>query len=474
MIPSVSEIPDSMAKRHNRAMRARLNERLDRLPPHSTEAERGVLGCCLIDPNNRVGECITKLKEDGKLAFYDLRHQEIYETLTKMFFERGAMDLITVQQDLKDRQMLEQVGGIAYLCELQDSVPSAANLSYYLDIVQEKYLLRRAISVCTDFVGKAYDADDSPEQVIDRLEQQVMKLRLTKSSGTTPIRDLVHEAIGDIEKMFQNKGQITGLTTGLDDLDTETNGLNPAEFILIAAFPSVGKTSLAMNIVEHVAIDLGLPVGVFSAEMTAKALVMRSLCSRGRVNLRHVRDGFLAESDFPKLTMAAGKLAQTKLHIDDEGDTTIQQVRAKARRMVQQHGVKLIVADYAQLFSSPGAEGRTDEVTQVSHGFKAMAKELGVPVILLSQLTEDAKGGIHLKGARALGEDADGYWMLKRPKGSVDDPSQMSEPIELWLKKQRNGTRNVCINLTFIKPFTRFEMQARQPIDDDVPGYMPD
>jgi len=222
----------------------------------------------------------------------------------------------------------------------------------------------------------------------------------------------------------------------------------------------------AMNIVEHVTLELNLPVCVFSAEMSAVALVKRKISSVGRVNLREIRKGRMQETDFPKITKAAGRISASKLFIDDTSDMTIQQLRAKARRMVQQHGVKLFVADYAQLFSSPGSENRTNEIDQVSKGFKNMAKELNVPVIVLSQLTEDAKGGVHLKGARALGEDADGYWQLKRPKDAVENPDEDSEPIELWLKKQRNEARGVCINLTFLKPYTRFESASKFSDED--------
>ena len=216
-----------------------------------------------------------------------------------------------------------------------------------------------------------------------------------------------------------------------------------------------------MNIVEHVALELNHPVGIFSAEMSARSLVTRSISSLARVNLRNISGGEMSERDFPKITRAAGKLAASKIHIDDTSDLSAPQLRAKARRMVQQHGVRLIVADYAQLFSSPGAENRTNEIDQVSKAFKNMAKELNVPVIVLSQLTEDSKGGIHLKGARALGEDADGYWQLKRPDNHQASVYEEAEPVELWIKKQRNGARNVCVNLTFLKAYTRFESAAK-------------
>ena len=221
-----------------------------------------------------------------------------------------------------------------------------------------------------------------------------------------------------------------------------------------------------MNIAEHVALELGLPVGIFSAEMSARSLVKRAIASVGRVNMREIRQGRITDADFPRIMSASTRLAASNLHIDDTSDMTCQQLRARARRMVQQHGIKLFIADYAQLFSSPGAENRTNEVDQVSKAFKNMAKELNVPVIVLSQLTEDAKGGVHLKGARALGEDADGYWLLKRPKDAQKDTTLESEPIELWLQKQRNEARGVCIRLTFLKTFTRFELAPKFTNDE--------
>jgi replicative DNA helicase len=450
---SVSDLINLNRSRRQRGDHA---ANIDRLPPHNLEMEQGVLGCQLLDPNQCIGECIEKLKEI--VAYYDLRHQVIQQALFDMFNARTPVDLTTVQQWLKDKKMLDQIGGIAYLSALQDAVPSAANLSYYLDIVCEKYFLRRVIQLCSGVVGRIYDFEGDVEKLIEELEREVMSLRKPHGdSGLKTIKEIVHESLVDIERMFNNKGAISGLSTGIPDLDRETDGLHGADYILIAAFPSVGKTSLAMNIVEHVALELGEPVGVLSAEMSARSLVVRSICSTGRINLRDVRDGRLSEGDFPRMLSAASKLAESKIHIDDTSDMTTSQVRARGRRMVQQHGIKLLVADFAQLFSSPGAENRTNEIDEVSKCFKQMSKELNIPVILLSQLTEDAKGGDgKLKGARALGEDADGYWLLKRPKGVESNPDHDSELIELWIKKQRNGPRNKKIELTFFKTFTRF------------------
>jgi replicative DNA helicase len=456
---------------------------VDRLPPHSPEAEQGVLGCILLSPHDCLGECIEKFKEGGEV-FYDLRHQTIYGALVEMYDQRAAIDVITLQQRLKDKQLLEEVGGIAYLAALPDVVPSAANLSYYLDIVQEKYLLRRMIHTCTEVVGRVYDYEGEVDALMDEVERDILRISESRvQSHTSAIKDLVKKAINTIEDFHQRQGMLTGVGTGFTDLDKMTSGLHGGEMIVIAARPSMGKTSLAMNIAEHVAIDQRLPVGVFSLEMTAESLVLRILCSRSRVNLRNVRDGFLAERDFPKLTGAAGKLAGAPLFIDDSSGLSILQLRAKARRMAQQHGVKLFVVDYLQLLHSTArrAENRQQEIADISNGIKSLAKELNVPVIVLSQLNRDIereKGRpprlSDLRESGAIEQDADVVGLLYRPKdGDDEDASEGAGgehdalPVNLLIAKQRNGPTGE-VNLTFLKSYTRFEAAAKVS-DDDMP-----
>jgi len=291
---------------------------VDRLPPHSPEAEQGVLVCVLLSPNDCMGECIEKFKGASAEVFYDLRNQTIFSTLAQMYDTREAIDVITLQQRLKDRQLLDEVGGIAYLSGLPDTVPTAANLGYYMDIVQEKYLLRQMIQVCTRVVGQLYDHEGEVEALMDEVERDILRVSESRvQSSNRPIKELVYKAIDTIEKFHQGGGKLTGIGTGFHDLDRLTSGLQNADMIVFAARPSVGKTSLAMNIAEHVAIEHKLAVGVFSLEMTSDSLALRMLCSRARVNLRNVREGFLAERDFHKLTDAAGNLASSPLFIDD-------------------------------------------------------------------------------------------------------------------------------------------------------------
>jgi replicative DNA helicase len=480
MIESDAEKPDLKRSRgRSKSNGATKTHSADRLPPHSPEAEQGVLGCMLLDPNTCVGECITKFK-GGSEVFYDLRHQTIFDAVTEMFDKREGIDIITLQQRLKDKGLLEQVGGISYLAALPDTVPSAANLSFYIDIVYDKFLLRKIIHVCTDVVGRVYDFEGEVDGLMDEVERDVLRISESRiQSESNSIKELVKRAVGTIEDFHQRQGAVTGIETGFADLDKMTTGLHPGEMIVIAARPSVGKTSLAMNIAEHVAIDLKMPVGVFSLEMTAESLVLRMLCSRARVNLRSIREGFLAERDFPKLTGAAGKLAGSPLFIDDSSGLSILQLRAKARRMHQQYGVKLFVIDYLQLLHSTSrrAENRQQEIADISSGIKALAKELNVPVIVLSQLNREVereKGRAprmsDLRESGAIEQDADLIGLLYRPAKEDEDAGARTEAeeINLLIAKQRNGPANEDVHFTFLKSCTRFESAAKIH-DADVP-----
>lgn len=419
----------------------------DRLPPFSEQSEKAVIGCCLTDPVT----CIPKVSAVATVPefFYSAGCREPWQIMLAM--EPSAVNIITIGDGLK------MVGGHTFLGECQDAAFSSSNLPVWLEEVNSKYTMRRLIKVATEAIAAAYDSPDS-NTTLDQFEREVLKIRTISKSGSN-IRQIVHEALKEIEERFKMQGSISGISTGLPDLDVVTDGLHGGEVVVIAAFPSFGKTALAMNIVEHVVLDLKKPVGVFSAEMSSKSLVVRCICSRGRVNMRDIREGNLGDRDFPRILSAAGSLAESNLIIDDTCGLTTSQLRQRARRMKQEHNIELLVADYAQLFSSAGAENRTNEVDQVSKCFKGISKELNIPVILLSQLTDTGNGGIKTKNASAIEEDADGLWLLKRPNGDVE--TDVSCAMELWLKKQRNGPRNVCVNLTFLKPYTRFESAAR-------------
>ncbi|MBM3847947.1 MAG: replicative DNA helicase [Verrucomicrobia bacterium] len=458
-----------------------------RLPPHSIEAEMGVLGCIFLSPNECLGECVEKLKGDGAESFYDLRHQTLYSELVEMYDAKLPVDLITLPQRLKDKGMLEGVGGVAYLASLPDATPSAANVGYYLEIIKEKHLLRRMLSTCSNVLAKVYEHEGEVDALLDETERDILQISEARvEPESRNMRDLVRTAITTIEHYQQRQGMLTGIGTGFADLDRMTSGLHAGEMIVVAARPSMGKTSLAMNIAEHVAVEEKLPVGVFSLEMTADSLVLRLMCSRARVNLRDIRSGFIAERDFPRLTSAAGKLAAAPLYIDDTPGLSILQLRAKARRMWQQHGVRLFVIDYLQLLHSTArrAENRQQEIADISNGVKSLAKELKVPVIVLSQLNREFEKEKNrkprmsdLRESGAIEQDADLIGLLYRASAGEEEesgaPSAPADdeaiPVNLLIAKQRNGPTG-DVELVFRKSITRFENAAKiNP--DDVPPY---
>ena len=452
----------------------------DRLPPHSAEAEQGVLGCILLDPNASLGLCLETLK-DGSEAFYDLRHREIYAALVEMYDQREAIDVITVQQRLKDRKLLDQVGGISYLLTLQDAVPSASNVTYYADILQEKHQMRRIIQTCTNAVAEVYDHTGEVESLLDGVERDILSLRRESACGQKPVMQLVQSAIDRIEVMHQRRGEIGGIASGFPDLDRMTDGFHGGEMIVIAGRPSLGKTSLAMNIVEHAVLNLQIPVGVFSLEMQSDQLMLRSLCSLARVNLRNIRGGFMSEADFPKLTLASGRMSKAPLFIDDTAGLSIMQFRARARRLVQQHGIKLLVLDYLQLLHSTNprcADNRQQEIADISSGIKSLAKELNLPILVLSQLNrelEKERGRkpklSHLRESGSIEQDADVVGLLYRSGETEAETEDESDAlaVNLLIAKQRNGPTGE-VHLTFLKTYTRFESSAKVD-QEDLPDH---
>lgn len=452
----------------------------DRLPPHSTEAEQAVIGCCIGAPKMAIPICIEQTKGSIDL-FYDVRHQTIYENLLQMYDAQVAIDVVTLYQHLKDKKKIDDAGGIAYVSQLPD-IPVLADwyLLEYLEVCKKKALLRKLIRICTDGVARAYEESD-PTANLDQVESQILKIRHGETTRTQkPILTLMREAIQSIDEMCTRQNAITGVPTGFVDLDKFTTGLQPGEVWVIAGRPSMGKTSLVMNIAEHAAVDSRVPVAVFSLEMTAEALAQRMLCSRARVNLRNVRDGFLADRDMPLLTGSSIKIGNSPIVIDDSSGITILELRAKARRYFQQFGIKLFVIDYLQLVHGNRRNygTRQEEVSEVSTGVKELARELGVPTIALSQLNRgidrEANRKPRLSDLRESGsieQDADFVGILYRtPKGenANDDQDTDAVPVNLLIGKQRNGPADVDVNFTFLKPYTRFESAAKL-VPNDVP-----
>src|SRR6266705_2601161 len=450
---------------------------IHRTPPHSVDAEQGVLGSMLISPRETIAECVEKINEE---YFYVPAHRTIYDVLVELWNAGQAIDLITFTQVLRDRNLLDSVGGAASVTNLFTFVPTAANVQYYLEIVRDKYILREIISAGTESVRRAYEEQDEVNNLLDEVEQRIFAVGEDRFKGEMlSMKEQVISTLESIEKLFENKGAITGVSTGFRDLDKLTSGLHSSEMIVIAARPSMGKTALAMNIAEHAAIEVKLPVAIFSLEMSAQQLVQRMLCSRARVNLAKTRDGFLAEADFPKLTHAASKLAEAKIFIDDSAGLSILELRAKARRLKAQQDVQLIIVDYLQLLRSTSRraqDNRQLEISEISAGLKGLAKELKIPIVVVAQLNrqpEARSGGkprlSDLRESGSIEQDADLVGLLVRPEIYEEDEEARAEKAgeaELIIAKQRNGPVGE-ITLTFLKEFTRFETRARNVSDPD-------
>lgn len=433
---------------------------IDRLPPHSQECEQGVLGCILLNPHTAIPKCHELLGFDPT-AFYDLRHSLIYKHVLEMSEAQIPVEVISLHERLKGSGLLDQIGGISYLNTLQDSAPSAANVTYYAEVVKEKWLLRRLRDTCISIIESAHGFSGNVDAFIDNSEKQILAVRPQKKAARETIKELVHRAIIEIQEHFERGGEISGLSTGFPDLDHATDGLHTGDLIVPGALPSVGKTSLLMNIAEHVVLNLKKPVAIFSLEMSATQLVKRFMSSHARVNLK----GQLYEADFPKLTNAAGKISNSKLFIVEHCETA-EEIRAEARRLRQSEGIELMGVDYIQRVRGRQTKesNREQEISAISRTLKATAMELGIPCISPSQLNDDGK----LRESRAIGQDADGVWILERDPQEPEKDYSTAEPVSLWVRKNRNGPRDVCVHLSFLKPFTRFESAAKIS-DEDVP-----
>src|SRR5881296_753490 len=453
---------------------------IHRTPPHSIDAEQGVLGSMLISPRETIAECVEKITAE---YFYVPAHQTIFDVLVDLWNTGAGIDLITFTQVLRDRNLLESVGGAAAVTNLYTFVPTAANVGYYLEIVRDKYILRSIIEAATESVRRAYEEQDEVGNLLDEVEQRIFAVGEDRFKGQMlSMKDQVMEAIESIEKLYERKGGITGISTGFVEFDRMTSGMHGAEMIVIAARPSMGKTALVMNIAEHVAVQEKLSVGVFSLEMSSQQLVQRLLCSRARVNLQKVRDGFLAERDFPSLTAAASKLAEAKIFIDDSAGLSILELRAKARRLKAQHDVQLIVVDYLQLLRSitrRAQDNRQLEISEISAGIKGLSKELKIPIVVVAQLnrnpeirTGSGKGVPRLADLRESGsieKDADLVGLLVREEYYADSDEERTElegKAELIIAKQRNGPIGQ-VKLSFLKNFTRFEDRAEEAAEPE-------
>jgi replicative DNA helicase len=434
---------------------------LEKLPPQSTEAERAVLGGILLEP-----EASTRAIEVvGPEAFYHPAHARIYRAMIALFTRHEPIDVMTLSEEMRKTGDLESAGGIAFLTELVDSVPSAANIEHYAKIVLDKHILRQLISASSDIARECYRAETAAGSILDEAEQKIFRVSESRASqGFSHIKDVLKERFEEIQRVHETRESVTGLPTGFVDLDKYTAGFHPGDMVIVAGRPSMGKTSFALNVAQHVALDEKRPVAIFSLEMSKELLVQRLLCSEAQVDAQKVRKGFTSAKDIERLTNAAGLLSEAQVFIDDTPAITTLDIRARARRLKVERDISMIVVDYLQLArTSDRVENRQQEISSISRSMKALAKELSLPVIALSQLSRavEARGGdkrpmlSDLRESGAIEQDADLVLFLYRPEFYDPGDPEKEGKAELIIGKQRNGPTGT-VDLMFEKQYTRF------------------
>lgn len=436
----------------------------DRTPPHSFEAEASVLGAMILD-KIAVAKALEHLDDD---CFYLSQHRMIYQAMKRLFEANRNIDVITLSEELRKLNFLEESGGQVYITELIDAVPTAANVEYHVKIVLEKALLRKLIETATSLVTEAYEQKWDVNDILDRAESRIFEISQHRvREGFVSIKKILKSAFELIEALHQRKGGVPGIETGFIELDEMTAGLQNSEFIVIAGRPSMGKTSFALNLSQFAAIERGIPVAIFSLEMSKDQVAQRLLCSEAKVDGSKLRTGYLSESDWPKLATAAGILADAPIYIDDSAAITILEMKAKARRLKSEVNLGLVVIDYLQLIQGPrGAENRQQEIAAISRSLKALAKELKIPVIALSQLSrapemrKDRRPTLaDLRESGAIEQDADVVIFLYRSEQY--ERTGTRDVAEVIVGKQRNGPTGT-VELYFRKECTTFENLTRR------------
>ncbi|MGZ5049786.1 MAG: replicative DNA helicase [Methylobacter sp.] len=438
-----------------------------KVPPHSIQAEQAVLGGLMLD--NRTWDSVADKVVDGD--FYRKDHRLIFKTIEQLAEKQTPFDVITISESLDAIGELENCGGLAYLGTLAKDTPSAANIVTYANIVRDRSVLRQLIHVGTDISDSAFNPEGrDTSELLEHAEREVFKIaeqRQRGQGGFTSIKTLLAEAVDKIETLFEQEGTVTGAPTGFTDFDELTSGLQASDLIIVAGRPSMGKTTIAMNMAENVAIRGDKPVAVFSMEMPGDSLAMRMMSSLGRIDQHRIRTGKLEDDEWPRLTSAINLLAETKLFIDDTPALTTTEVRSRARRLAREHGqLGLIVIDYLQLMQSPSSgDNRVQQISDISRGLKALAKELNVPVIALSQLNRNLEQRPNkrpvmsdLRESGAIEQDADLIVFVYRDEVYNED-SPDKGIAEVIIGKQRNGPLGT-VRLTFLGQFTRFENYA--------------
>lgn len=433
---------------------------IQKIPPQNLEAEMAVLGAMLFD-EQAVARVIELVKES---FFYVDSHRKIFSAMLGLFDKNRPIDLVTVTEELRKEKLLEQAGGAAYLAQLTAQVATAANVEHYARIIREKAILRHLIDSATQIIQESFEGSADAVTLLDRAEQSIFEISQSKIEGRfVALKDIIKDSIETIDRLYQRKEHVTGLATGYHDFDIKTAGLQPADLIILAGRPSMGKSALAAGICEYVGVDLNKPVAFFSLEMSKEQLVQRFLCSHARVDAQKVRTGYLSHTDWPKLTSAAGKLSEAPIFIDDTPGVSVLELRAKARRLKSQFDIQLIVVDYLQLMQgSSRAESRQQEISEISRSLKALARELGVPVIAVSQLSRavESRTGNRpqlsdLRESGAIEQDADLVVFVFREE-YYNQTEDNKNKAELIIAKQRNGPIG-SIDMVFVKEWTRFE-----------------
>jgi replicative DNA helicase len=433
-----------------------------KVPPQNLEAEQSVLGGILIENEavNKVLEILTP--ED----FYRDAHRKIFESLIMLSEKDEPIDLLTLTNELQKRKHLEIIGGASYLTSLIDAVPTAANIEYYAKIVKEKALVRRLINTSTEIVTKSYDYPEDPESLLDEAEQAIFQISETRVRPSFyPIREVVKGSFKTLERLYEKKELVTGVPSGFKQLDRYTAGFQPSDLIIVAGRPGMGKTAFCLNLAQYAAIEKRVPVAIFSLEMSKEQLGIRMLCSEANVDGSNLRTGFLTESDWPKLTLAAGNLSDSPIYIDDTAAITALELRAKARRLRAEHDLGMMIVDYLQLMTGrTRVESRQQEISEISRSLKALAKELTIPVIAVSQLsrkTEERTGNrpqlSDLRESGAIEQDADLILFIYRDEiynRAEDNPNKGK--AEVIIGKQRNGPIGK-IELAFLDKITTFK-----------------
>lgn len=433
---------------------------IDRVPPHNVEAEQAVLGAMLIK-KEAIAEAIEILRPDD---FYRDAHRIVFEAMLELFQKNEPVDIVTVTEQLKKNDLLEKAGGIAFITALDNAVPTAANVAYHAKIVEEKAQLRNLINAATEIAGTAYEDTEDMAEIMDRAEKRILDVASRENTGAfVPIKDIVMGTFQQIENRAKNSGALTGLPSGFIDLDRLTAGFQPSDLILVAARPSMGKTAFTLNIATYVAVHERKPVAFFSLEMSKEQLVQRMLCAEGGIDSQRLRKGEL-DDEWPKLVEAADRLSGAPIYIDDTPGITVMELRSKARRLKAEHGLDLVIIDYLQLMQGRGGksgDNRQQEISEISRSLKALARELSVPVIALSQLSRSVESRqvkrpmlSDLRESGSLEQDADIVMFLYREDYYTEETDKQNI-TEVIIAKHRNGPVDK-IDLFFQKEFTKF------------------